>query len=429
MSAILQVALDFVDTARALRLAAEAVEGGADWLEAGTPLIKSEGLEAVRRLREAFPRVPIVADMKTLDAGRTEMEIASKAGATSAVVMAMSSDATIRECVEAGRNYGLQVGADLLGAPDPVARARELEAMGVDYVIYHQPIDLQMEGRATFAPLAAIARAVSIPVAVAGGIHSETAADAVAAGARIVIVGGAITKEKDAAEATRRIKRCLQTGEKIETLLYRRVTPETVREALQKASTANLSDGAHRMPGIGGLRQISRGAKLVGPAFTVRALPGDWAKPVEAIDRAQPGDVIVISTGGVGPAVWGALATNSAVQRGLGGVVVDGAVRDVESIRGLRFPAYARCVMPNAGEPKGVGEFGVAVTIDGIAILPGDWLVGDDDGLVVLPKNRVAEMANHGMDKLEFEERLLQEIRAGRTTLAQVMELLKWEKK
>ena len=429
MSAILQVALDFIDTSRALKLAREAVAGGADWLEAGTPLIKSEGLDVVRKLREAFPDLPIVADMKILDAGRTEMEIASNAGATSAVAMGVSSDATIRECVEAGRNHGIQVGVDLLGVADPVARAKEVEALGVDYVIYHQPIDLQMEGKASFAPLADLARAVSIPVAVAGGINSETTAEAVSAGAAMVIVGGAITKSKDAAAATRRIKQVMATGAAAATDLYRRVTPETVREALQTATTANISDGAHRLPSIAGLRQICPGAKLIGPAFTVRSLPGDWAKPVEAIDLAQPGDVIVISTGGVGPAVWGSLATNSAVQRKLGGVIVDGAVRDVAGIRELNFPVYARRVMSNAGEPKGVGEMGVPVTIDGITILPGDWLVGDDDGIVVLPRNHAAEMANHGMDKFEAEGRILEEIRAGKTTLAQVIELLKWEKK
>jgi len=428
MSVILQVALDFVDTKRALKLAAEAVAGGADWLEAGTPLIKSEGLDAVRALRRAFPDVPLVADMKTLDAGRTEMEMAAKAGATSAVVMAQSSDATVRECVEAGRNYGIEVGADLLGVRDPVARARELEALGVHYVIHHSPIDVQMEGRATFAPVGEIARAVSIPVAVAGGINTETAADAVAAGAGIVIVGGAITKAQDAAEATRRMKAVLASGRPEATTLYKRVGAEEVRSAFEKASTANISDGAHRLPAISGLMQISPGTKAVGPAVTVRAYPGDWAKPVQAVDRARPGDVIVISAGGLGPALWGELATHSAIQRGVAGVIIDGAARDTGDIRALGFPLWARRVMSHAGEPKGLGEIGVPLVVEGVRILPGDWIVADADGVIVVPANRAVEMANHAMDCLEKENRIREEIRAGRTTLAEVTELLKWEK-
>ena len=104
MPARLQVALDFVDMDRALRLAREAVEGGADYIEAGTPLIKSEGLDSIRKLRAEFPQHTIVADLKTMDAGRGEMEIVAKAGANIATVLGVADDGTIRECIEAGRN-------------------------------------------------------------------------------------------------------------------------------------------------------------------------------------------------------------------------------------------------------------------------------------------------------------------------------------
>ena len=102
---IIQVALDFVDIHRAIKVARESIEGGADWLEIGTPLIKSEGMNAIRRLREIFPDTTLIADMKTMDAGRVEMEMAAKAGANIAVVMGNAPGATIRECVLAGKNY------------------------------------------------------------------------------------------------------------------------------------------------------------------------------------------------------------------------------------------------------------------------------------------------------------------------------------
>src|SRR5262245_24498803 len=105
----LQVALDFVDLPRALRAAQEGIAGGVDWLEVGTPLLKAEGLNAVRALRQRFPRVPIVCDAKTMDAGRMELEAAAKAGATVGTVLGVASDSTLLECVEAGRNYGIQV--------------------------------------------------------------------------------------------------------------------------------------------------------------------------------------------------------------------------------------------------------------------------------------------------------------------------------
>jgi 3-hexulose-6-phosphate synthase/6-phospho-3-hexuloisomerase len=425
----LQVALDFLELNRAMKVAELAVAGGADILEAGTPLIKSEGLDAVRALRARFPKTTLVADLKTMDAGRIEMEAAAKAGANVAVVLGVASDATVRECVEAGRNYGIAVAVDLLGVEDVAARAAACEELGAHQLDVHTPIDEQMQGGDPFARLRLVRQAVSLPLAVAGGINSETAADAVAAGADIVIVGGAITKSADPRQATEEIKRAMTAGEKVATTLYRRVGLERVREVLQGVSSANVSDGGHRLPPLEGIRPVMLGLKLVGPAFTVRTYPGDWAKPVEAIDEAAPGDVIVIDAGGVPPAVWGELATHSAVGKGLAGVVIDGAIRDTAEIREVKFPAFARLITPQAGEPKGLGEVGVVVRVAGQRVEPGDWLLGDDDGLVLLPRGRVVELANRAMDCLERENRIRQEIFEGKTTLAQVTELLRWEKR
>ncbi len=425
---LLQVALDFLELSRALKVAEAAVAGGADILEAGTPLIKSEGLDAVRQLRARFPRMRLVADMKTMDAGRIEMEAAAKAGANAAVVMGAASEATIQECIEAGRNYGVSVGVDLLGVEDIVALARRCEELGADHLDIHTPIDEQMRGADPFERLRLVRQAVSLPLAAAGGINSETAAEAVAAGADIVIVGGAISKSADPRQATEEIKRAITTGERIPTTLYRRAGLDRVREVLLGVSSANVSDGGHRLPPLEGIRSVAPGLKLVGPAFTVRTYPGDWAKPVEAIDEAAPGDVIVIDAGGAPPALWGELATQSAVGKGLAGVVIEGAIRDTAEIRGLKFPAFARHISPQAGEPKGLGEIGVPIRVAGQRVEAGDWLLGDDDGVVVLPGNRVVELANRAMDCLERENRIRQEILEGKTTLAQVMELLRWEK-
>ena len=176
-----------------------------------------------------------------------------------------------------------------------------------------------------------------------------------------------------------------------------------------------------------GIRPVSPGLRMVGRAVTVRTYPGDWAKPVQAIDRAAAGDVVVIDAGGVGPAVWGELATVSACSKGLAGVVVDGAVRDTAEIRESRFAAFSRLVTPAAGEPKGLGEIDVTVRVGGVRVEPGDWIVGDDDGVVVVPKARAAEIANRGMDVLERENRIRSEIESG-GTLGEVTHLLRWEK-
>ncbi|HQN18352.1 MAG TPA: orotidine 5'-phosphate decarboxylase [Syntrophobacteraceae bacterium] len=428
MKAILQLALDFVDLKRAVKSAEAAVRGGVDWVEVGTPLIKSEGLQAVRELRRLLPEITLVADMKIMDTGRVEVETAAKAGANIVDVLGAASDATIRECIQAGKNYGAKIVVDMIAVKDVLSRARAVEEFGADYVSVHCAVDEQMEGKDPFETLRQVSQALSIPVAVAGGINSETAARAIEAGASIVIVGGAITKAIDPEEAARAIREGMDTGMAISTTLFKRKGEAEIREILQLVSAANLSDALHRGGVMQGIKPLFRGMHMVGRAVTVRTYPGDWAKPVRAIDMAEPGDVLVIDSGGVGPAIWGELATHSAIQRGLAGVVVDGAVRDTDDIIALKFPAFSRLVMPNAGEPKGFGEIGVPVTVGNLRVEPGDWVLGDGDGVVVLPRTMAVEYANRSMDVLERENRIREEIKEG-STLSQVAELLRWEKK
>ncbi len=427
MKTVLQVALDFVDLERAMKCAEEAVKAGADWVEAGTPLIKSEGLNAIRKLRARFPQKTIVADMKIMDAGRTEVEIAAKAGANVVCALGAASDATLKECVEAAHNYGAKIQVDLIAIKDVEKRALEVERLGVDYIGVHCAIDEQMQAKDPFRQLKRTSKNIHIPIAIAGGINSETAPEAVRAGASIIIVGGAINKAKDAMRATQDIKKAILSLKGVKTDLFKRGSEKDLRDILTRVSTANISDAMHRTGDIKGLKAISARAKILGTALTVRTYPGDWAKTVEAVDIAKRGQVIVIDAGGVGPAVWGELATHGAIQKGISGVVIFGAIRDVSEIRRLRFSAFAKLVTPRAGEPKGLGEIGVPIEIEGTRVFTGDYIVGDDDGIVVIPEKRAVEIANRAMSVMEMENRLRKEIDEG-STLGKTTQLLKWEK-
>jgi len=426
---VLQVALDFENGSRALEAAREAVEGGADWVEAGTPLIKSEGLEVVRTLKKAFPGHRIVADMKVMDTGAFEVEIAAKAGADLVTILGAADDDTIADGVRGGELYGAEVVVDLLGVPDPVARSRRVAELGAAAVCWHVGIDMQMQGKTPFDLLGDLAKASPIPVAVAGGLNSETVAGAVRAGAQILIVGGAITKSPNIVEATRRIREAITTQKEVATELFRRYAGPEVRSAFLKVSSPNVSDAMQRQGAMHGIvaRFSDPKVRVAGPAVTVVTRDGDWAKPVEAIDRAGAGDVIVVDVGGGPTAVWGELASWSAHGRKVSGVVVDGAIRDVDAILELGFPAFSRSVSSDAGEPKGLGEIGVEVTVGGQRVRPGDWIVGDLSGVVVVPRERAQEVANRALDVLEHENRVREEIQRG-STLSAVQKLERWER-
>jgi 3-hexulose-6-phosphate synthase/6-phospho-3-hexuloisomerase len=424
---ILQVALDILELKRALQIAQESLEGGADWIEVGTPLIKSEGMQAIRSMRDLFPDSVIVADMKIADTGTMEVEMAAKAGADIICILADADDSVIAEAMRAARLYGIRIMADLINVKDPVGRAHELEAMGVDIICAHAGIDQQMTGKNSLELLKSLSDQVHIPLAIAGGIDAGGAGDAVQSGADIVIVGGWITRSADVTGSTRKIRSELDNPsiKPVE----KKSPDEEILALLMQVSAPNVSDAMHRKGAMSGIVSICGNVKMVGRAVTVQTLAGDWAKPVEAIDVARKDEVIVINNDGATHiAPWGELATLSCVIKGIAGVVIDGAVRDVDDIRAMKYPLFAKAVVPNAGEPKGFGEINAEIQCGGQAVRPGDWITGDESGVVVIPAGRAYEIARRALEIKKNEERIREEIRRG-STLSEVAELIKWEKK
>lgn len=417
--------MDLLELDRSIQIAKEAITGGADWIEAGTPLIKSEGMDAVREMKKALAGTKIVADMKTVDTGAMEVEMAAKAGADIVAMLATADNSTIEDALRAARKYGVQIMMDLLTVPDPVQRSRELENLGVDYICVHVGIDQQMTGRDTIDFLKEIVKEVKTPVAAAGGINAETGAEAIASGAAIVIVGGSITRSADVTGSAQKIREAIDHAKA--STRPRKSMEEELIAILREVSAPNVSDAMHRKGAMRDIRPINLGTKIVGTAVTVQTFAGDWAKTVEAIDIAGPGNVIVIYNGSNYIAPWGGLATLSCKVKGVEGIVIDGAVRDVDEIRAMNYPIFASATVPNAGEPKGMGEINAEITCGGQTVRPGDYIMGDDSGVVVIPKERAYEIARRAKEVEKNESRLYEEIRRGRT-LSQVANLKRWEK-
>ena len=205
----LQVALDLVDLDNAMQIAKESVRGGVDWIEAGTPLIKNEGMKSVKVLKETFPDKVVVADLKTMDTGFLEVELAAKQGADVVSVLGIADDATIKGAVEAGEKYHVKIMADLIGVSDLENRAKELEDLGVDYVLVHTGIDQQRKGQSPLDNLKNVSKEINIPYAVAGGLDKDSIDQVKDMGAEVAIVGGSITSVEDPKKASEDLKsRC-----------------------------------------------------------------------------------------------------------------------------------------------------------------------------------------------------------------------------
>ena len=196
---------------------------------------------------------------------------------------------------------------------------------------------------------------------------------------------------------------------------------------LAKMVTPHLSDSMERLYAGGPqLRPMHNGAKLCGPAFTVRTAPGDNLLVHKAIDTADPGDVIVVDAGGFNDhAIIGELMAARARQRGIAGMVIWGAIRDSAELGAGSYPVFASGVTHRGPYKNGPAEINVPVTMGGMQVNPGDIIVGDADGLVAVPLEMAARVLASAKSILEKETKAMKEIQAGTVDRSWVDKTLK----
>lgn len=184
---------------------------------------------------------------------------------------------------------------------------------------------------------------------------------------------------------------------------------------------ATLHEAAGRIGSLpSGIQPLSPTLPVAGPAFPVVVPPGDNLWLHHAITAAEPGDVLVVSTGGVREfGYWGEVMAVAAVARGIAGLVIDGGVRDAAQMVALGFPVFAerRCIRGTVKDPRKVGSLGAPLTIGDVQIERGDLIVGDADGVVAIPSSRAADVIALGAEREAAEAEYFARLRAGETTL------------
>ncbi len=201
----LQFAIDTLSTEHALELAAAAAPH-VDILELGTPLIKSEGLSAITAIKEAHPDKVVFADLKTMDAGELEADIAFGAGADLVTVLGSADDSTIAGAVKAAKKHGKGVVVDLIGVADKPVRAQQVVALGAEFVEMHAGLDEQAQEGYSLDSLLRDGEAAGVPFSVAGGVNASSIASVQASGARIAVAGSAIYSADDVEGAAARLR-------------------------------------------------------------------------------------------------------------------------------------------------------------------------------------------------------------------------------
>lgn len=162
------------------------------------------------------------------------------------------------------------------------------------------------------------------------------------------------------------------------------------------------------------IRQMVPGTRLAGPAFTVRCLPGDFAAVLRAIDKARRGDVLVIDAGGSERVTaLGGTSSLAAKTKGLAGAVLNAACRDLDEIRTMKFPVYALGVSVRGTLRNHPGWLQVPVSVGGTVVEPGDFVIGDADGVVVVESSRIAEVAKKALAQKAVERERERQVRSG----------------
>lgn len=205
----LQLALDVLETDKAVYIT-QMTRDYVDIIEIGTPLLKHEGINVIKMLKQHFPEKEILVDTKTMDVGEYESDFCFEAGADIVTVLGVADLETIKGAVKSAGKHNGKVMVDLINVDKKCTRAKEVEDAGVHYVGIHSGIDQQNNGHSPLQDLGDIAGKTDIPVFVAGGINLDTVDSIVEKRPAVVVVGGAITSSDNPGEAARRIKERLQ---------------------------------------------------------------------------------------------------------------------------------------------------------------------------------------------------------------------------
>jgi len=192
---------------------------------------------------------------------------------------------------------------------------------------------------------------------------------------------------------------------------------EEIEKKLRELDTASINDALKKRGSVDeSIKSIKEGDFLCGPAFTAKCCPGDMLTALKALEEISEGEVLVIDGGGVTKySLFGDLMARQAKLKRIAGLIVDGAIRDVKGIKSEGLITFCRNVVTRAGTASRLGEINVPVVCGGVIVNPGDWVVGDDDGVVVIPKDKVEEIIHIAEETLKREAIIREAIEQGKS--------------
>ncbi|MER2295276.1 MAG: hypothetical protein ABS913_08145 [Desemzia incerta] len=198
-------------------------------------------------------------------------------------------------------------------------------------------------------------------------------------------------------------------------------------DKLKSFGTPPISDGLNKFNTLDSqIKPVAPGIRIAGPALTVKLRPADNLMLHKAIDLAKEGDIIIVDTGGTtNYSILGDLMSSAAFKKKVGGIVIDGAIRDIDELIENNYPVFAKAITPAVGDKEGPGEINYPISCGGVVVMPGDYIVGDANGVVVIPPEQVDEIIAGTEKKLAYEEKRKVDIENGIITKPDIDEKLR----
>ncbi|CDG64498.1 MAG: 3-hexulose-6-phosphate synthase [Methanobacterium sp.] len=183
-------------------------------------------------------------------------------------------------------------------------------------------------------------------------------------------------------------------------------------------STSQISDALKNLTGeygvVPGVKPIKDNLKISGKVITVKTQQDDWGTSLKAVETSSKGDVIFIACDGDEVGVWGEMFSKYAQKKGVQSTVVYGAVRDVEAVRELDYPVFSRSIVPHAGTPRAEGEINIPVECGEVTVKTGDWIFGDNCGVVVIQAEVLDQVISEALKIKRTEEEIIHQISEGK---------------
>lgn len=184
-------------------------------------------------------------------------------------------------------------------------------------------------------------------------------------------------------------------------------------------STSHVADALKNLTGtsnvVFGVKPIKSGLNISGEAVTAQTRSDDWGTVLKAIDQAEAGKILFLQSEDDQSAIWGELTSKTAQNKKIKGTIVYGAVRDISAVKSMNYPVFSRSIVPNAGAPLNKGRVNIPLQLGDLTVYPGDFVIADDGGVVVVPQEKLRETLEESLKIKNKEEKILELVNEGKS--------------